>query len=330
MAIKKFRKLLIGKEETAGTAVAATTYLRMNGTVEDTREIRFVPEDVGYLSPTQRTYTNSFGVQLQAESEANFEQIPYILSMAVEDDAPSRDGTGDAYIYAYEMPTTAANTLATYTIEHGDDASAEESTYCYIESFTLSGAPQEPLKVTANIIGRDAATTTYTGSLSLPTIEEMLFQKCKLYIDANSGTIGTTQATNTFLGFTLNVKSGWHAVYTGDGSMYFSFVKCTDPEVTLEITFEHDAKSVSEKAAWRAETPRQIRIICEGSTFANPGTTYSKKTFICDVAGKWEKFDKIGEQDGNDILTGTFRGAYDSTAALFCEFLVVNALSTLP
>jgi len=336
MAIKQFRKLLIGIESASvpGGAVAASTYLRMSGTLEDRREIRFVPEDVGYLSQVDRTYTNSFGALLAAETEANFEQLPYIFNMGINAASVSQDGAsaGD-YIRSYIMPTTAANVLNTYTIEAGDDAGAEETSYCFVESFTLSGAPQEALKLTANIVGRDVIPTSYTTPLALPSIEECLFQKCKLYTDdcSSANTIGTTPATNTFLGFTLNVTTGWHEIYTGDGSMYFSFIKCTDPEVTLEVTFEHDAKSIDEKVDWRAETARQIRILCQGSAFSpDTGTVYHYKTLIIDVAGKWEKFDKIGEQNGNDIVTGTLRGRYNAGADLFCEIVVVNALASLP
>jgi hypothetical protein len=53
------------------------------------------------------------------------------------------------------------------------------------------------------------------------------------------------------------------------------------------------------------------------------GTFTTKKVRI-DLAGKWESFDKIGEVNGNDIVTGTFRAGYNPTAAKFAEIKVVN------
>jgi hypothetical protein len=48
------------------------------------------------------------------------------------------------------------------------------------------------------------------------------------------------------------------------------------------------------------------------------------------MVGKWEKFDKLGEQDGNDIVQGTFRARYNSTAAAMFRAVVQNGLASLP
>jgi hypothetical protein len=74
----------------------------------------------------------------------------------------------------------------------------------------------------------------------------------------------------------------------------------------LNVTFEHNATAVAEIAAWRAGTARQIRLQFDGS-----GSKYAR----FDMAGKWEKFDKIGEKDVNDNVTGTFVACYDTTAS---------------
>jgi hypothetical protein len=48
------------------------------------------------------------------------------------------------------------------------------------------------------------------------------------------------------------------------------------------------------------------------------------------MAGKWDNFNKIGERDGNDIVEGTFRARYNSTAARFFQAIVhAAALSEL-
>ncbi len=73
-----------------------------------------------------------------------------------------------------------------------------------------------------------------------------------------------------------------------------------------------------------------MRLKINGSALTTAGSGYTYKTLIVDLAGKWETFDKIDEQDGNDIVTGTLRARYNSTAALFAEFVVVNELSSLP
>ena len=103
------------------------------------------------------------------------------------------------------------------------------------------------------------------------------------------------------------------------------------PELVLTLTFEHDTSGVAQKDAWVAETPKLVRLEFQGTAPADiTGATYSFKTLHIDMAGKWENFEPLGEQDGNDVLTGTFRGRYDLTSTSFAQFLVVNELTVLP
>jgi hypothetical protein len=172
-------------------------------------------------------------------------------------------------------------------------------------------------------------TQTFTPSIAVPTVEEILFNKAKLYIDDVGGTIGTTQKSNTFLSFDLDLNTGWKGQATGDGRLDFSFAKYTKAEWTLKVTFEHDGTATAEKAKWIAKTPRLIRIKIEGSAFAVAGSVYTYKTLIIDVPGVWTDFSALENDDGNDTCTGTLRGGYDVTAALGGRIVVVNSLSAL-
>jgi len=157
-----------------------------------------------------------------------------------------------------------------------------------------------------------------------------LFGKTKLYIEATStGTIGTTQCTGTLLDATLNVNSGWKPRYTADGQKYFKSAQSTQPEITLDVTFEHNAVAVGQVGNWMDETAKLIRLKAEGSAATSAGS-YSYKTLIIDLAGKWASFDKIEDDDGNDIISGTFQARYDSTAATYGQIIVVNETTTLP
>lgn len=172
-------------------------------------------------------------------------------------------------------------------------------------------------------------TETFTA-VALPTVEEILFSNSKLYIDTVAGVLGNTQVSNTFLAADLKIKPGWVARFTGDGQLYFTRIAHTGGmEVLLDITFEHDGTATAEKAAWRAGTARQMRLQWDGTTLATAGTKYSKKALRVDLAGKWEKFSTLAEDDGNDVVTGTFRARYDPTAALFANVEICNALTAL-
>jgi hypothetical protein len=93
---------------------------------------------------------------------------------------------------------------------------------------------------------------------------------------------------------------------------------------------EHDSNAVAEKQNFRNEKPRLLRLEAKGDTLATAGSTYTEKTMIIDLAGKWESFGPLDDDDGNDTITGTFRVRYNETAALFAKFIFVNELASLP
>ncbi len=324
--VKALRKIQYGLETTAGTAVNATRIWRGTGTIEDQSTYEWPEEDIGFLQAgTGRVYCPKVYAALDMEATpATFEELPYILTCAVASDtAGTRDSTGSGYVYSFVAGTNAQATLNTMTLQGGDNQQAEQFAYGFVESFTLEGNAGEALMVSAAWRGRQVSTTSFYATATLPAVEEILVSKGKLYIDDVDGTIGTTQKSNTLLGLALNFKTGVQPVFTADGNIYFSFTKQVRADVTLDLTFEHDDTAVSEIAAWREMKARQIRLLFEGSALTTAGT-YSKKTFIMDMAGQWEKFSKLGDQNGNDVVTGTFRVAWDATAALFFEAIVVN------
>lgn len=334
MAIKALRKLQLGRETTAGTAVAASTIYRVeNALLKDDRVVVFPGEDVGNMGGLNRSYTAFLGGSLSMpDHPATFEQILHIFEAGIKTVATgSADTSGSGKIYSYPVSTTSANTIKTYTLEGGDDQQAEEMEYCFVKSFTLSGGPREAVMLGAEWEGRQVTTCNFTTGQTAPTVEEILFSNGSIAINTVAEVVGATVKSNTLMGFNLNVNTGYQSVPAAQGtSSVFAFVKQVKPEITLNVTFEHDATSVAEKAAWRAGTPRQLRLRFIGTALTTSGTTYSNKELIVDLAGKWESFDVIGEQDGNDIVSGTFRAGYDSTAALFAEFVVVNELASVP
>jgi len=187
----------------------------------------------------------------------------------------------------------------------------------------IQGSPGDALMMSADFVGRQVSTSSFTKSLSLDAVEEIVFSKGALYIDDVTGTIGGSEVSSTLLGVDIDYGTGIVAKRAANGKLYFDFVTQTGPDITVQLTYEHNASAVTEKAAWRAETPRQIRLQWTGSTLTTAGS-YSVKTFTLDMAGKYESFEAIDEMDGNDIVRCTFRPAYNEDADLFFEAVVVN------
>ncbi|MBU2249786.1 MAG: hypothetical protein KKD77_23770 [Gammaproteobacteria bacterium] len=327
--VKKLRKILLGREQTAGTEANASTYWRGTGTIQENITVEFPEEDVGYLSGLNRTYIPKTEALLELdETPATFEGVLHLLEMGIETVTTATTGGGVQYVY--DFPTTAANTIKTYTVEGGDDQQETQFLYGFCQSFSLSGSAGEAVMMAGSIVGRQVATGTFTTNPTMPSQDEILFGKGVLYIDTAGGTQGLTPQTTTFLSFGLEVDTGWRATYTGDGQIYFTFAKNIGPEITLNLEFEHDAFSVAQLAAWRAETAQLIRVQFTGATLTTTGTTYTAKTLRIDLAGSWESFDKLGERDGNDVVAGTFRARYDTTASKFATITDVCNLTAVP
>lgn len=332
----KGRKVQLGVEAVQGTPVPATAVWLGPGLPEDARTLVFRDENVGYSSGVDSTYTPQLLGKFSFDpTPLTFEQGPYVFSAGIKNVVTgAADGAGTGKIYAYPMPTLAPNTneIATYTLEGGDEQQCEEIEYCFVPDFKITGQPGQALMLSANWEGRQVTPVAWTPAIALPSAAEVInFLEGKLFIDAANGVIGATQKSCTFIGMDLAVKTGWVSNFAGNGQKYFCGLRHTGQqmEVNLNITFEHDGTATAEKAFWRAETARQIRLQWEGSALT-VGTSFSKKTFRADLAGKWAIFEKIGERNGNDIINGVFRARYNSVADLFAVFTFVNALAALP
>lgn len=324
------RKIQIGLEGTAGTAVPATNIWRGEGTGEDTSEYVFPAEQVGVIGGTDRQYKDRDGGKVTMTQDATFEQILYALECGIASVSASADGAGSGQIREYPFPTTSDSTVKTATVEFGDNIWEEEMEYSYVPSWSLGGSAGGVNALSIDWEGRRQTPTSFTGSLSIPSVSEIITSKSKLYIDSVSDTIGTTQKTGTLLSYALSVNTGLMPYFTQDGNTYFTGIKRGAGEIKLDLTFESDAISVAQKALWRAGTPQQIRLIFEGDALTTPGTLYTYKTLILDFAGKFEKFGPLGDQDGNNTITGTFVARYNATAGLRFKVTNVTDLVALP
>lgn len=324
--IKALRKIQLGKETVPGTKVAADIVWRGTGVIHDNMDLVFPTEDIGMLVPAGRSYVARYEAGLTlGDNEATFEQLPHLFEMGIESVSPTTDSNG-VYTYTYVMPyastdLVSSTDLATYTIEGGDNAGEEEFGYAFARSISLTGSAGQAVTVSAELVGRQVEPGTFTANVAIADVEEILFSKGKLYIDDVKAFPATTQISNQLLGMSLSINTGWLPVYTADGNLYFSFLKQVSPEVTLQITFEHDTTAIAEKVNWRAGTARIIRLTFDG--------TGNRKLAI-DIAGKWQSFDVLGEQDGNDIVSGTFVGMYNSTVGNIFQAAITNTLSALP
>lgn len=273
------------------------------------------------------------------DGDATFEQLPYIFNAGIYLTTATTDGSSgfvrEWTVQASSSDPYATTDLGTLVIEQGDNEGIDRARFAFVRSFSLSGRQGEGMQVSATLQAREPSTDasfTAVGDTDLENeAETILFSKVSLYVDDTSDTIGTTQVSQTILDATLNHTTGWVELPAKDGRLDFSDIKRVDDEITLDVAFEHNASAEAEKANWRNEVERAIRLKFEGTAL---GTTdvYDTKTLIIDLWGKWRTFASEGleEQDGDNIVRGTFRAAWSPTAANKARYIIVNEVDVLP
>lgn len=321
-------KIQLGRESTAGTAVAATTIWRGPfAMLEDSSERQIVDENIGLLVQAERAYDKMYGARLaMPATEMTFEQLPHLLEAGILTATPSGGGP---YTRVYAYPTdNSVPTIKTYTIETFNAAADNdmlEAEYCFVEEFTLEGAAGEAWKMSANWIGRQVTPSTPTSLSTLVAVEDAMVPLTTLYIDATGGTVGTTQRSKVFMGGSIKVKTGLVAVMIGDGQMYFVSHKWTKPEITYSLNFELQDDSVSVVAAERAirksGAVRLLQLSIAGS---------SSRSIVLKWAGKHDTVGNYENSNGNTTVRIDGHAVYSSADALFFSATVINNVSALP
>lgn len=320
-------KLQLGKETTPGTAVAASVIWRGMGSWQDRREVKNAKERVGIALPSVRPYVPKIMAAYTMDPvEATFQQLPYILESAVESETPTQDGAGTGYIRSYIFPYTSIPTLRTHTLEAGNNQQAREMEYAFVEKFKLTGKAGEAAFMSGGWVGRQWTDTTFTGSLTVPTLipaDHMGLFDSNLYIDAVSGNVGTTEITGTLLAFELDVTTGWVRRWDNSAKTFADHYFSRDAfKATCKFTFEHDTNAEAQRDLFEAGTARLFRIYFGGAALATPATETELNARV-DFAGVYTDVND-SSQDGDGIVEATVEIGYDFSEALGLAFRVVN------
>lgn len=311
-----FFKLEAGQENTAGTAVAATTKVPSLKFHPGMGYLNIVQpeEERGSLAMYHRNYVASQLAEGALEGEATFEEITIPLCMAIEDINGTATTTshGSAYTWVFEPSWTSTNTPGTWTLEFGDDVQAYESAYVFGTDLSISGSTEEAWQLSCNVAGRAIDTCTFTGNdvTSGYTVESILMQETKLYIDDDtSAGPGTTQITGAFLDFDWSMGEHFGPRFTADGELYFSGVRECALAPTLDLTLVVDATTKDQIVSkYEGQTKQLVRIAGEGSAISSGTNKYA----YIDMAGIITDVSELGETDCDTVMTLTLTGEYSS------------------
>ena len=299
--------------------------------------LNMVEENIGILTTTTRTNISKLMGGLSISStNATFEQFQHFMVMALGGPTTGvADGSGTDKIYVTNFPTTTLPTAQAYTIQGGDNFEQEVMEYCLATKIELSGGSGEELMAGADVIGRQVQQLAggFTGSVAVPSVEDILFQRGKVYLDAVGGAYGTTQVSNVIEGVKLTIEVKWKPEFTADGVLYYSNANFVGYSLKGELLYLHDAPASGAsgaKAFFRNQATKLLRIDWAGNAVATAGTTYSTKHLIVDMPIRFNKIGVLDNKDGTSTVSMGFFGGYDPTAGNAGKVIVVNELTTLP
>ncbi len=333
-----------GKETVNGTAVPADTRLVAAVTMPDADRELIVPSAstgkrvTGVVDNAYYRRQACEGMQLSTPDGAYFQLLPLLFSACVDGNITPVEQTGSQndMLWTFTESLTGLEDLDTFTLEVGDQFtgnSAYEVAYCLIPEMTISGnAETGECNVEATIDGDKMTPGTLTAVATLPTFEPIHGKKVRLYIDDLWATaIGgsPTEKTGTLLDFKLDLKGGGHHKRRGSSTLIADSHGQDMVEMTLTMSFEHNAVAIAESALYHADTttPRYIGLEVQGAQIGT-GDNHTLKIVMAGVWDSWSAFTNT-EQDGNTIEVGTLKVGFDVTGTRAFSILVTTNVATI-
>lgn len=303
-----------GLESTAGTLVAATFIHKGNASLKMDDAIA-VPEfdyNLGILGGNVEGahITDTASTLTWEDCDFTAEDMIWLGNMAI------KSVPGAASSFAFAFPTTAANTIKTFTHELVTATQEYEFGYGFCESFNVHGdvaADNGRILYNAVIKGRQAAPSTATGSLGFLAAHHPLnINDATVHFDTIGTAAGTAAATSGYLrAFNMDIKTGWtvEASRYADGrsTKDFSVLTFTDYEWTGTLRVKFGAQAVTHVASARAGTPAAMAIKCLGAASR-------EVDFIMPMVFTDTPTIGSGNEDGLHTVEFPFRVGYSRTS----------------
>jgi len=324
--LKGLRRIQIGKETTFGSDHAATA--RLIGRLDMSPDYKmYRPDDTetGRLSSFERSDIVGTMAKMSFESDANYEQLAYLLGMSIIGGVTPTGG-GSPYSWAFTPNLSTINAPDTYTFEYGDDHQAYQSTGCFAKSLELSGQIDDVVKVKADIVGQAVAAISFTDSLANPTaLNPVKADMGKLYIDSSWANLGSTAKENTLVDFSWKISEGIKPIKKLDGSLAYADRVETKRHIELDMTLGHNSVYDTLLTAFLAQSKVFVQL-----KFTGPAITGGTDILVLNGCYVLDNPDSLNDQEGQDTVKVKLVSIYDPTGDKEWSVVLTNALASMP
>lgn len=316
----------LGLEVTPGTAVAATK--RFTGLMvspDINAEIsKWRPS--GYRFDTVASLNKEW-TEAELSGPVNYTELVYLLCSLMKSVTPVNGTPATAKIWTFDISTTSAEVVQTYTIEVGSAVRAYEFPYALVTSLTLNFG-RDTNELSGSMFGKaitDAITLT-GGVTEIALVPAMPTQTIIKLADTQAGLAGASAITRGFA-VEWSLTDVFGMVWPLNGTTTFAaHVEQRDMDMQVKLTLAADAVGMGILTKMRAATTQFLRIECTGAVIGAGPATYS---LIIDCSLKVTDAPPYDEIDGVTTTEWTFGGFHDPVWAKACQIVVVNELAAL-
>lgn len=214
----KLNQLQSGQQTAFGTANAtATAKLQTVSDFKPSADLMAVIVDQHYasLAPGYNTILNGHSGAATFETQAeSYEDINYWLGALFSFAAPTGIGP---YVRAYAAPTTAMVTPKFLTLQYGQSGFITQLDDCSVATLTISGANNAPVQVGGSLLASKAGVGSLAALSDRSGQGVIMGHHGALYIDSWTGTVGTTEITNSAFAWELTINANReYRGYLGD------------------------------------------------------------------------------------------------------------------
>jgi hypothetical protein len=323
------RKIQGAIESVRGTDLAATRKIYAKGRMMKDIQLLRPEEDRGTFIKNYRSAQGIVTASFPITGGLTYEDLPWLAQISIKGGVTSTVVDTTVRRWAF-VPNASVDDLQTATFEWGDDTQAFQMNYGMIDTLEISGVANTGgyWSFSADVIGTDMAKTTFTGALGERVVEDinMFLTKCAI---GAAGAVPSSYMTGRFIGFKFNLNNGLSRKYFADGvAPTLGGIGRNKREITLEVTMEGNAATVTERDAYEAGTSRVVRITGLGTTIAGSSPTHVRTADLV-VCGKWRSFE-VSERDTNTIFVGLLEAEYDATLTYEMSLTVDNLVTSFP
>ena len=312
----------IGVETTPGTPVAANKKLLSVGfSMSPNPEINTIMPS-GYKYPTG-AYLAREWTELDFEGALTYTEIVYLLSGILNNPTPTGSGP---YTWAYTPQTSAADTIATYTIEQGDAVRARRVALGLMTELGLSISRSEIQVSGSMLAGPMEDNVTLTGSPTDIELVPVLGHQIAVYVADTAAGLDGASALDRPINLEWTLSNRFAPAWYLNQQVGFDAYVEVQPELTMSMMMASDAEGMQFLTPMRQGDKKFIRIEATGNVIDPGPDTF---LFQLDTSVVVTDVGDFSEEEGIEAIEWEFTGIHDSTMGGAVVASVVNEVSAL-